>query len=187
MSFLPLHRDKEHKFKNGHWTWAENEAKLKFHSHSLDEQSRSVLCGGLVDAGVKFAEHIDVAEEKILRDVFLRPNKFYDSNVVTLQDIKNLVFFTLKAKTTSKLIDFLHTQPFDKFLHAIIFYIDLFLLVLEYLLIRRDKEAKGKIRDGYSIQVERQLSKQLSDRRLMLAREYSTVCQSSFDDQLTKR
>lgn len=175
MSFLPLHRDKEHKFKNGHWTWAENEAKLKFHSHGVDKQTKTKHCG-LVDAGLKFSEHIDMAEEKIFREVFLRPGKFYDSDVVTLQDIKNLVLFTMKSRATNRLIEFLHIQTFDKFLHAIIFYTDLFLLVLEYLLVRRDKEANGEIRDSYSIQVERQLSKLLSDRILLIAREYSTVC-----------
>lgn len=174
MSFLPLHRDKEHKFKNGHWTWGENEAKLKFHSHDDDKQTKQKLCG-LLDAGLKFAEYINVAEEKILREVFLRSEKFYDSEVVTLQDIKILAFFTMKSKATRKLIEFLHTQTFDKFLHGTIFYIDMYLLILEYLLIRRDKEEKGKIRDMYSIQIEQQLSKQLSDRRLLIAREYSKV------------
>lgn len=175
MSFLPLHRDKEHKFKNGHWTWGESEAKLKFHSHAVDKQKKSKLCG-LADAGLKFAEYIGEAEEKIFREVFMRPSKFYDSAIVTLQDIKNLVLFTLKSKATRKLIEFLHTRTYDKFLHAIIFYTDFFLLVLEFLLIRRDKEANGQIRDTISIQVEQHLSKQLSDRRLLIAREYSSVC-----------
>lgn len=178
MTFLPLHHDVEHKFKNGNWTWAENEVKLKFHPHGVDKQTKSKDCG-LLDAGLKFAENINVAEEKILRELFLRSNKFYDSEVVTLQDIKNLVFFSLKSKASRKLIELLNKETYDKFLHDVIFYIDFFLLVLEFLLIRRDKEARGKIRDTYSIQVERQLSKRLSDRRLLIARDYATVCQKA--------
>lgn len=174
MSFLPLYRDKEHKFKSGRWTWDEHEGELKFHPHGDDKKTKNEL-RSMVDAGLQFKAHVDVAEEKIFREVFLRPNSFYDGDVVTLQDIKNLVLFTLKSTTTQKFIDFLHTEAFDKFLHAIIFYADLFLMVLELLLIRRDKELDGFVRDTFSVKVEKFLSKQLSDRRLLIARDYSKV------------
>lgn len=177
MSFLQLHRDKEHKFKNGHWTWGEHESKLKFHSHD-DKKTKN----SSVDAGAKFKKNIDVAEEKIFREKFQRSSAFYDSKVVTLQDIKNLVLFTMNSRAAPRLIEFLHCWVFDKFLHGLIFYVDLYLLVLEYLMIRRDKELKGEIRDSYSIKVEQFLSKQLSDRRLRVAREYSKVCRHSKSD-----
>lgn len=179
MSFLPLHRDKEHKFKNGHWTWAEHESKLKFHSHD-DKKTKN----SSVDAGAKFKKNVDVAEEKIFRENFQRSSAFYDSEVVTLQDIKNLVLFTMNSRAAPKLIKFLHCGGFDKFLHGLIFYVDLYLLILEYLLIRRDKELKGEIRDSYSIKVEQFLSRQLSDRRLLVAREYSKVRRYSTSTQL---
>lgn len=171
MSFLALHRDKEHKFKNGLWTWGEHEEKLKFHPHGDDKKTENET-HSVVDAGLQFKAHIDVAEEKIFRGIFLRPNSFYDGDVVTLQDIKNLVLFT-SSSMTPQLIDFLLSEAFDKFLHSIIFYTDLFLMILELLLIRRDKELQGFVRDTHSVRVEQFLSKQLSDRRLLIARDYS--------------
>lgn len=174
MSFLPLHRDKEHKFKNGFWTWGENDVKLKFHSHVADDKKTKSHFHP-VDAGLEFRKFIDVAEEKIFREIFVRPNSFYDSEVVTIQDIKNLALFTVESGATQKFIDFVHREIYDDFLHAIIFYMELYLMILELLLIRRDKEAAGIIRDTYSTKVEQFLSKQLSDRRLLIARAYSKV------------
>jgi Protein phosphatase 1 inhibitor len=170
MAFLPLHRDKEHKFKNGSWTWSEHESALKFHPHDGDKKTKN-----RPDGGLKFKELIGASEEKIFREVFQRPNCFYDSEVVTLQDIKNLVLFTMNSSMTRKFVEFVHLPLFDKFLRSIIVYVDAFLMVLEYLLIRRDKATEGKVRDTFSIKVEQFLSKQLSDRRLMIAREYSKV------------
>lgn len=178
MSLLPLHRDKEHKFKNGQWVWDEHEAKLKFHSHEAAFDGDKRTKSRFADAGLKFGTTIDVGEEKIFRETFLRPNTFYDSDVVTVQDIKNLVLFTLKTKVTPKFIEMVHDETFDKFLHSIIFYTDLFLMTLEYLLIRRDKALSGQVRDMLSVKVEQFMAKQLSDRRLLIAREYSKVCWS---------
>lgn len=176
MPFLPLHRDKEHKFKSGYWTWCEHEVKLKFHSHEpADDDKKAKNHSRAVDVGLKFAEHIDVAHEKIFLEIFQRPSYFYDSEVVTVQDIKNLALFTLNTKVMRRFIEFVHCETFDKFLHSVIFYIDMFLMVLELLLIRRDQEAKGQIRDNFSIKAEQFLSKRLSDRRVLIAREYSKV------------
>lgn len=176
MSFLPLYRDKKHKFENGSWTWGEHETKLKFHPHGPTEDDKKTKTHSMsVDAGLKFAAYIDEVEEKIFREVFQRPDEFCDSDVVTLQDIKNLALFTLRTKVPQKLIKFFHVELFDKFLHSVIFYTDLYLLILEFLMIRRDKEAEGFIRDSFSTKVEQFLSKQLSDRRLLIAREHSKV------------
>lgn len=177
MPFLPLHRDKEHKFKTGHWTWSGTEAKLKFHSHvpAADDDKKTKNHSRAVDAGLKFAEHIDVADETVFREIFLRPSSFYDSEAVTVQDIKNLALFTLKSKAPRRFIEFVHSTTFDQFLHAIIFYTDFFLMVVELLLIRRDKEANGQLRDNFSIKAEQFLARQLSDRRVLVARDYSKV------------
>jgi Protein phosphatase 1 inhibitor len=174
MSFLPLHRDKEHKFKNGHWAWTEQEnSKLTFHSNARDKETKPQF--NSFNAGLKFSDHIDVAGEKIFREIFQRPNSLYDSDVVTLQDVKNLVLFLLKSKVPRKFIEFVNSTTFDRFLHSIMLYMDLFLQILELLLIRRDEESGGKTRDTYSLKVEQLLAKRLSDRRLLVAREYSKV------------
>ncbi|CRK93887.1 CLUMA_CG007414, isoform A [Clunio marinus] len=176
MSFLPLHRDKEHKFKNGHWRWDEGERKLKFHTHeSIDKSDKKTKEDFSVDLGLKFKKCVTEIEEKIFREKFLRQDPLYDRDIVTLQDIKNLVIFTVQTKLTHDFIELVHLETFDKFLYGIIFYMDFFLLVLEFLLIRRDEELKGKLRDDFSIKVEKFLSHQLSDRRLLVAKEYSKI------------
>lgn len=198
MSFVTLHRDKKHKYKNGFWSWQPSyedvvDAKLKFYSHA-DADAGGGGGGGKGNAaltdkndnphddivGLSFTDYIDEAEERIFLDIFKRPSSFYDSSVITIQDIKNLVLFTIKSSKTSLhlrvFIEFLHTSEFDEFLHATIFYIDHFLLALEFLLIRRDEiEMEGKVKDMFSMKVERFLSKELSDRRLLMAREYSKI------------
>lgn len=128
-----------------------------------------------VNVGVESKEYISVAEEKIFRKFFARPKSFYDSDVVTIQDIKNLVLFTLKSGATQKFIDFLHRDTFDDFLHAAIFYMELYLRVLDILKTRREKETAGMIRGMHSFKYEQLLSQQLSDRRSLMAREYSKV------------
>ena len=202
MSFVPLYRDKKHKFKNGYWTWNENDSKLKFHSHGIkphdnmeekhnlwkvpealkvkikaaDKKEKNENASNVDDVGLRFVDDIDETEEQIFFEYFQRPKKFCDSSSITIQDIKNLAFFTLKSKITNDIIEFFHTKTFDKFLHAVIFYIDHFLLILEHLLIRRDElNQEIKICDTYSMKIEQFLSKQLSDRRLLIAREYSKV------------
>jgi Protein phosphatase 1 inhibitor len=173
MSFLPLHRDKEHKFQNGCWSWGETDASLKFHRNGSDkkvsQRSRAT------DEGDKFKEFISAAEEQIFRQVFQRPNSFYDSDVVTLQDIKNIALFTMNSRAAPTFLAFVHSTLFDRFLHGVVFYVDMFLMVLEFLLIRRDKALKGQVCDVFSIKVEQFLSKTLSDRRLLIAREYANV------------
>lgn len=176
MTFLPLHRDKKHKYKNGLWTW--QHSKLKFHSHtSIKEEAKEETKSDMNphdNVGLKFTDYIEEAEERSFQTVFQNPSSFGD--VITIQDVKNLALFTLKTKSSLQFIEFLHTFDFDKFLHATIFYIDFFLRTLEFLLIRRDEfEIEGKVRDMLSMRVERFLSKQMSDRRLLMAREYANI------------
>jgi hypothetical protein len=189
MTFQPLHRDKKHKFKNGQWTWQPYDdvnAKLKFHSHSAIVESDKKVTEhphDETDVGLKFSNYIDEAEEKIFLEIFARPKNpsFIDGDVITIQDIKNLTLFTASSRSKrgglgGDFIEFLHTKIFDEFLHATIFYIEHFLLTLEFLLVRRDENLiEGKIRDLLSMQVERFLSTQLTDRRLLMAREYSKI------------
>lgn len=205
MSFLALYRDKKHKFKNGYWVWNEKMSKLKFCSHGKEPQVDTMLAEAenghykplQVDFKIQkrktmpnveaikphdegrltFVNDIDETEEKIFHDFFKRPKGFDDSDVITIQDIKNLAFFTLKSKILDDLVVFFNTDVYDEFLRAVFVYFNQFLLTIEFLLIRRDElNEANKIRDNYSLEIERFLSKQLSDRRLLIAREYSKVC-----------
>jgi Protein phosphatase 1 inhibitor len=195
-TFEPLYRDKKHKFKNGHWMWSsgggdgveEKDVQLKFHSHDgrrkngkMNEKRKRIAGDEMNGVGLIFVNDIDEPQEELFRRKFQRENSFCDSDVITIQDIKIIALYTLQTRVSNDFIEFLHTALFDKFLHACIFYIDLYLRVVELLLIRRDETNEdGKIRDIYTLKVERFLSKELSDRRLLIAREYSKVVSKTF-------
>lgn len=86
-----------------------------------------------------------------------------------------MVFTTIQnCDITKAFIEMVHTDIYDRFLHNLILYIDYFLMILEILLIRRD-EVDAKTGNTYSIKVEQCLAKQLSDRRLLIGREYCKV------------
>lgn len=201
-SFLPLYRDKKHKFKNGYWKWNENETKLKFIAHEpemmISKRTEAVMLKASKpptstcktkekkkdfqnENFLRFVNEIDENEEQVFLKFFQRPRGFYDSDVITIQDVKNISLFTLTTTVAVEFIEFLYTEVFDKFLHAILVYMDQFLKTIEFLLIRRDElnEFK-KIRDNYSLDIEKFLSKQLDDRRLLISREYSKVNKESF-------
>ena len=147
-------------------------SELKFQPHTKIQAESTMRLSNTV---LKFNEGIDVAGEKIFYDKFQRKASYYDSGIVSLQDVKNLVLFLLSSKLPDKILTFIHDDLFDKFLHSVIFYFDMYLMVLEFLLIRRDQELDGRGRDTHSLKVEQFLSKQLSDRRILIAREYSKV------------
>lgn len=173
---LTLHRDKKHKYKDGFWTVEKEKLKFNPHSKQHDKFPDSHL---IEEIGIQFADYIDEAKEAVFREKFQRPNNLVDSDVVTLQDIKNVALFTMQnTGIPNYFITMVQEKTYDQFLHNLIIYIDLFLKIVEFLLIRRD-ELKSMINpkmcDLYSIKVEQFLAKQLSDRRILIAREYSKV------------
>jgi hypothetical protein len=181
---LKLHRDKKHKFKDGFWTFRNEKGKLKFHSN-INRNAKFPESQLIEEMGISFTDYMDQAEEAIFREIFQRPKDFVDSDVVTLQDIKNVALFTIRSpmncgiqKPSTYFISMVHTNAYDRFLYNLIVYIDYFLMIVEFLLIRRDElnsEENPKFCDTYSVKVEEFLAKQLSDRRILIAREYSKV------------
>lgn len=161
---------------------------MKFHldgGAEAQQQEKQAIPKRWPIVGLLFTDSIEEAEEAVFKAVFERLKHLYDAAAVTEQDIKNVALFTATVgRTTAVFIEFIHTETYDKFLHSLIVYIDYFLLVLECLLIRRD-DSQSKIRDSYSLRVEQMLAKRLSDRRLIVAREYSKVAAlSSLDPAL---
>lgn len=123
---------------------------------------------------LKFKRNLNRVEQKVFQQYFERRGSYGD--VITLQDIRNLTLFTLKSKISKEFLKFVFSESFNDFLHATVFYIDYFLMVLELVLIRRDEEIKErKIRDSNSITIEASISRRLSHRRLLLSREFSKV------------
>lgn len=120
--------------------------------------------------------------------MFVRPNSSNDSDVITIQDIKNLVLFlVLPNQISNQFIEFFHCDTVDQFLNDLIIYFEYFLKIVEFLLIRRDEmsnvDGRSKIHNMHSISIDRILSKYLSQYRLILAREYSRIIVGAGDTQ----
>lgn len=126
----------------------------------------------------KFMTQISPVEELIFCQEFQRPDTTYDADVILIQDIKNLVLFLAPSEIVTKsLIYFLNTETVHSFLKALIIYFEHFMRLMEFILIRKGEISgeKAKIQTEESAQIKHVISSQLSQYRLLLAREYSSI------------
>lgn len=98
-----------------------------------------------------------------------------EPEVITIQDIKDVVLFTANPKDISKeFIMFIHIPSMDRFLRALIVYFQYYLQVWEKILLRRE-EAKRKLYQPAVTILENIVRDDLSDLRSMAAREYCSL------------
>lgn len=140
-------------------------------SESSSQKSKLKLFHGKY---LQFKRNLNQVEEEVFVEHFQRKGSYGD--VVTLQDIRNLVLFTLKSKVSREFLKFVLSNDFTEFLHATIFYVDYFLTVQELVMIRRNEMKHNKIRDQNSNDTEALISDRLSHRRLLMSREFSKIC-----------
>lgn len=134
---------------------------------------------------LQFKRNLNQIEKDVFCENFQRRASYGD--VVTLSDIRNLVLFTLKSKVSEEFLKFVLSNEFNEFLHATVFYVDYFLMVLEFVLIRRDEVKKeNKSRNQNSIAVEASISRRLSHRRMLMSREFSNICLNMSADNSLK-
>lgn len=165
------------KYVNGTWLWNDQQEKLKFDSHEAASKELSkeefVTIGGF-----KFLANINQLEEMIFRQEFQRSDTTHDYEVILLQDIENLVLFLAPPEILSKdFIYFLNTKTVQRFLKALIIYFEYFLKLVEFVLIRRDEISgeKAQLQSEESTKIKRIYSQNLSQYRLLLAREYGEI------------
>ncbi|XP_005185298.3 protein phosphatase 1 regulatory subunit 36-like [Musca domestica] len=128
--------------------------------------------------GYKFKSLMDKVEEMIFRQEFDRPDDTHDSDVILVQDIKNLVLFLAPTEMTSKnFVKFLNTESVHSLIKSLIIYFEHFLKILEFILIRREEMVgeNAQMQNQDSTEIKRIFSAKLSQYRLLLAREYSRV------------
>ncbi|CAH0628889.1 unnamed protein product [Chrysodeixis includens] len=124
-------------------------------------------------SAVEFREDIDLNEQQRFRKRIQR--KFDEHDVVTLQDIKDVVLYTAPPKIVQPImINLLHLPATERFLRALIFYCQYFLQTSD-LMNQRTLELNTKIRTPESDKTETILLENLEDLRLLVAKEYSNV------------
>lgn len=169
------------RYCSGQWNFHSRHERFEFHRSTDDTSPACPNPAPRLIYGLQFKDYMDEIEENIYRRRFRRRETSADSDVITIQDIKDLALFTAPVGAVSaKVIEFLHTETFDRFINDLIIYFEYFLKLVEFLMIRRD-ELKSKMRDAQSLRVERMLAAYLVQYRLILAEEYSHIIMGSGD------
>lgn len=163
------------KYCSGEWRWNRRKETLEFHPTAIETLPDCALPAPRLKFGIQFKDFMNEIDENMFRETFRRPEWSRDSDVITIQDIKDVAIFTAPPNSyTSNVINFLHTETVDQFLNDLIIYFEYFLKLVEFLLIRRD-EVKSKLLDTRSVQIEKMLAGYLMQYRLILARDYSKI------------
>uniref|UniRef100_A0A1A9Z5F5 Protein phosphatase 1 regulatory subunit 36 n=1 Tax=Glossina pallidipes TaxID=7398 RepID=A0A1A9Z5F5_GLOPL len=132
----------------------------------------------LMTNGFNFPTTINQVHELIYRQEFARPPISYDSDVIIIQDVKNLVAFLAPSTLLTKsLVEFINTETVASFLKALIIYFQYFLQVVEFILIQRDEITgeKAILLNAENPDMQRAFSAHLQQYRLLVAREYSHI------------
>uniref|UniRef100_A0A1A9W7T2 Protein phosphatase 1 regulatory subunit 36 n=1 Tax=Glossina brevipalpis TaxID=37001 RepID=A0A1A9W7T2_9MUSC len=171
------------KYISGHWVWNEEKEKILFECR--EEASKEAKKDEfMMTNGFRFSTTINQVHELIFRQEFQRPPTSYNSDYITIQDVKNLVAFLIPPKMLTKsLIEFINTQTVASFLKALIIYFEYFLKVVEFILIQRDEITgeKARLLNAEYPDMQRMFSAHLQQYRLLVAREYSQIIMGEGD------
>ncbi|XP_003426916.2 protein phosphatase 1 regulatory subunit 36-like [Nasonia vitripennis] len=125
-----------------------------------------------------FKETLNFSEQTKFRKYYLRPQSSPD--VILLQDVKDLVLYLLSSPSSLELIGFLHLPIVDRFLRALILYLQHYLTTWSELGAKRAataKRASNPLAGGTRVQ----RAEEMRALRCLLAREYTDLlmgCQS---------
>ncbi|XP_037297309.1 uncharacterized protein LOC115449798 [Manduca sexta] len=160
-------------YENGHWVWDDKTDELKFISNiSLDESSVASPLPQVFKS-IEFKDDLDLIEQQRFRKKYQR--KYGADDVVTLQDVKDVVLFTAPVKIlTPAVINILHLQMTDRFLRALILYCQYYLQICDEMA-KRCCENGIKIRTAASQKIEIDFRENLEDLRLLVAKEYCSI------------
>ncbi|CAG4940761.1 unnamed protein product [Colias eurytheme] len=160
-------------YENGHWIWNEEVEKLQFISDLpvMIEDDYELPSTALTN--VEFKDDVDLLEQQRFRKYLQR--KTEDDDVVTLQDLKDVVLFTAPTSILSPaLINLLHLSTTERFLRALILYVQYFLQISDEMS-HRTLELETKIRTQNSDKIELKYQEDLEDLRLLVAKEYCII------------
>ncbi|KAK9884431.1 hypothetical protein WA026_007278 [Henosepilachna vigintioctopunctata] len=172
-------------FTNGYWIWDDEKNALFFNKtteqekptfKAADENEDSTIIS-LEDTNatfstVRFSDLISRVAQAQFRRYYKRRVRPGAVDVVTLQDIKDVVLFTAEVTDLStEFIKFFHLPTTDAFLRASIVYFQYYFQVWEHVKERRE-EAKRKLTQPIVTVLEDIIMENLGDLRSILSREY---------------
>ncbi|XP_064543735.1 uncharacterized protein LOC135432151 [Drosophila montana] len=163
------------KYQSGKWSWDKKSEALRFEQYfDLDDADERYINTN----GYKFLRTFTQEEELIFRQVFVRPDTSYDADTVMINDVRDLVLFLMpKEFLHIKFLEFMHQPLVHRLLHGLIIYFEYFLRLVEFVLIRRDEIAgeMAQMQSEQTNEIKRIWSSYLSQYRILVARDYSTI------------
>ncbi|KPJ16919.1 Uncharacterized protein C14orf50 [Papilio machaon] len=141
-------------YEDGHWVWDEDTQALIFVSDLPPKPIETIQIPTKVPTGaVEFRDDVDLIE----------------------QDVKDVALFTAPVNLLSPmLINMLHLPTTERFIRALIMYSQYYLQIADEMA-RRMLELEAKVRTPYCDMVENEFRDNLSDLRVLIAKEYSTM------------
>ncbi|XP_022829621.1 protein phosphatase 1 regulatory subunit 36-like [Spodoptera litura] len=169
-------------YENGHWAWNDRLEQMIYVSHRHPQEEEVPLDFYLAPTNhMQFREDVDLVEQMRYRRHFQRKLLPGHPDIISLQDIKDLVIYTAPVNfLSSRLINMLHTPTGERFLRALVLYCAYSLQVTEQMVLR-NLELETKIRTTDSGILEDELRDNLSDIRVLVAKEYCVILTGADD------
>ncbi|XP_041972940.1 protein phosphatase 1 regulatory subunit 36-like [Aricia agestis] len=163
-------------YEDGHWEWDETAKELIFVSDIPPEQVEELQIPTKAPTGtVEFRDDLDIIEQIRFRRRYQRKTKPGQPDVITVQGVKDLALYTAPFTILSPmLISMLHLPTTERFIRALVLYVQYYLQISDEMA-NRIIACETKIRTPQCEILERDFRENLSDLRILVAKEYSTV------------
>ncbi|XP_059060151.1 uncharacterized protein LOC131853309 [Achroia grisella] len=163
-------------YEGGHWTWDESVEALVFVSDLPTKPVETIQILTKAPTGtVEFRDDVDLIEQIRFRRRYQRKLKPGQADVITVQDVKDIALFTAPVGIMSPmLINMLHLPTTERFIRALILYSEYYLQVADEMGLRI-MELEMKVRTPDCEILEKEYRDNLSDLRLLVAKEYTTM------------
>ncbi|CAH0560094.1 unnamed protein product [Brassicogethes aeneus] len=168
-------------FKCGVWSWDDDMDELIFNSKEPSQVSDTSLDRGADSEVFRMRETLDSLEQAQYRKLYQRRVKIQDPEVVTLQDVKDIIIYLINPKDLSpEFIQFVHTPSIDRFFRALIVYFQFFIETYENVLERRELAARS-LRNANVERNEAIISENMADLRSVVSKEFSAILMGSME------
>ncbi|XP_044757275.1 protein phosphatase 1 regulatory subunit 36-like [Coccinella septempunctata] len=169
-------------FSNGYWCWDDVRNAVFYNKitepEKLPAYKHESAIAGLQEANVstltavKFRDLINRVSQAQFKRLYRRKVKPGASDIVIIQDVKDVVLFSAEVKDlSSEFIRFFHLPTMDAFLRAAIVYFQYFFQIWDHVEQRRE-DAKRKLTQPIVTVLEDKIMDNIGDLRSILSREY---------------
>nr|CAH7745062.1 unnamed protein product [Callosobruchus chinensis] len=176
--------ERQNSYRNGIWVWDDITNSLIY---AKDLTALYIQPSGSLGARLSqcptaaktvvsdFKETLGQMSQLNFRKFYQRKVKMNQKEVVTLQDIKDVVIYTFTVSHLSlEFISYFHTKAMDNYLRSLIVYFQYYFQIWNKLQARRVEGAR-KLRQPIVDVLENEIRDDLSDLRAMVARNYAVL------------